>query len=249
MIASTSLETIAVAIAQALEGVLIFKPLLDTMKTPSGKVLFREDREYFSLVGDEFQEFNPFVADNPAEGDVYNSQKTEVIITKKNLHRAWAALEFDYIGNPVLRQVIADLLTITLNDGQKWTKHYSRPSSDFLQDYVCLEKLVEVKRPELASEYRGLLQDIFESRNTRQSEILINDFWSRREISEISNELTATLGKIVLNLFPAVRAASERSEHPAYGYDIYYALVDVGGYLIVKRLGDYRILQWEMQQW
>lgn len=246
VIASTNLETIAVAIAQALEGVMMFKPLIETMKTPSGKVVFREDRKYFALLDGEFQEFNPFIADNPAEGDVYCEQKIEVILTRKNLHRVWSALEFDYIGNPMLQQVVADLLTIMLNIDQQWIKFYRKPCRDFLQDYICLEKLVAVKRPELASEYRQLLQSVFESRNSHQSEILINEFWSRPEISDISTELTNRLGKIVLNLFPAARIAAERSVHPAYGYDIYYATADMGNQLVIKRLGDYRILQWEL---
>jgi hypothetical protein len=248
IIASTNLETIAVAIAQALEGVLTFKPLIETMKTPSGRVVFREDRKYFSLTDGGFQEFNPFVADGPADGDVYCDKMVEIIIAKKNLQRVWCALEFDYIGNPLLQQVAADLLTITLNEGQEWTKLYHRPSRDFLQEYISLEKLVENKQPALAAEYRLLLQDIYTAGNHRRTEILINEFWSRREVVEISNELTNALGKIILNLFPAMRIATERSIHPAYGYDVYFAVVDKANQMIVRRLGDYRIFQWETQQ-
>lgn len=248
IIATTNLETIAVAIAQALDGVMIFKPLIETMKTPSGKIVFREDKKYFSLVDGKFIDFDPFLADNPAEGDIYCDKKTDIVITKKNLHRVWCALEFDYIGNPILQQVIADLLTIILNDGQEWAKLYRKPCRDFLQDYLCLEKIVSIKRPQLAIDYRRLLQEVFESLNNHQSELLINEFWSQRDIIDISNELTNSLGKIVLNLFPAVRIAAERSMNPAYGYDIYYATVDMSNQLIVKRLGDYRILQWELQR-
>lgn len=248
IIASTNLETIAMAIAQALDGVMLFNPLVETMKTPSGKVVFREDRKYYSLVDGQFQDFYPFLADNPPEGDVYDEHQSEVIFTKKNLHRMWCALEFDYVSNPVLQEVIADLLTITLNDGQEWAKIYRQPERDFLQDYVSLEKLVAVKKPELANEYRRLLQEVFESRNSHQSELLIKEFWSKREVCEVSRELTNSLGKIVLSLFPAVRIAAERSLHPAYGYDIYYADVDMSNRLVVKRLGDYRILEWELQR-
>ena len=245
VIASTNLETITVAIAQALEGILLFKPLIETMKTPSGKIVFREDRKYFSLMDGVFIEFDPFLADNPAEGDIYCEQQTDVIITKKNLLRMWSALEFDYIGNPILQQVIADLLTISLNDDQEWAKLYRKPYRDFLQDYVCLEKIVATKQPQLAIEYRQLLQEVYTSKNSHQTEILINEFWARREIVEISNEITNSLGKIIINLFPATRIATERSLYPAYGYDIYFATVEAGTRLVVKRLGDYRILQWE----
>jgi hypothetical protein len=41
---------------------------------------------------------------------------------------------------------------------------------------------------------------------------------------------------------------AERSGHPAYGYDVFHVTVLAGTEVVVRTLGDYRILHWELSK-
>lgn len=242
VIATSHLGNIATAISQALEGLLKVDPLIEVMKLPSGVVVFRHDQQYYTVVGNAQVAFDPFTADAPIDGDVYSSATQELVITHRNLQRMWGVLYFDYIANPVLHQLIADVLTYDLNEEQEWTSRFSNDGYDFLQEYINIGKLFMKKLPHRLGDYHALMgmRDA-DGEYTR-------DLWFGEDVEQALKEIMLSLQRILVNFFPAVRSFTERSVHPAYGYDVFLATVEAGNELVVKKLGDYRILQWELQQ-
>lgn len=281
IIATTSLTNIVSAVAQALEGVLAEKPLIEVMKTASGITLFREDQKYITLgcetkdiASFDVSEFNPFTADGPAVGDVFCEETKARIITLKNLQRVWGSLYFDFIPNPILHKVVADVLNTMLNGEQAWAKLYHKPHRHPLYRYLSLEKVIENYAPHLIPEHINLVMDIEADKNTFMHEIFLKrphctvefaeaayasrgqeyaeslkeQFWDKRQLLEAVENIAHSLERTIMSLFTTVRAADERLSKPAHGYDVFYVNIEPGNQLVVKNIGDYRILHWELHQ-
>lgn len=86
---------------------------------------------------------------------------------------------------------------------------------------------------------------MYETRGKQYENVITQDFCDRREIQSALNEVSVLIGRIVAAHLNIEAIAAERSLNPAYGYDVYYAVIE-NNRLVVKNLGDYRILHWEL---
>ncbi len=82
----------------------------------------------------------------------------------------------------------------------------------------------------------------------KNENLLAQEFWELRPMQLALRELTVALGRAILNIFPVARTIGDHSLAPANGYDVYQAEVVGDREIIVRKLGDYRILHWELQQ-
>lgn len=288
IVATTTLKNIATALAHVLEGVLVFKPQQEAMITQEGKFVFREDLNYYIDTDAGEQWFNPFTWVGPVPGDVRCAEDSSFYLTKPFLDNIWSTLDYVFVTNPLLNVMVADLLTVVLNQEQLWVKKHGPLLTHFMQNYVDLEKLVRTRVPEmglpllqLQGEVTSLRQDfaheffrnkpqqrylttdadlarIYEARGKQNENKAIQEFWDRPEIQDALNDLQMAVEKIITGLFPTVRAVAERSSLPAFGYDVFFATVAnntevilkntgiTSSEVVLKNLGDYRVLHWEI---
>lgn len=274
VVATTNLSNIAAAVAHALENVLAVKPLIEVMKTSMGVVIFREDRKYVTVNAEGAEDFDPFNAEHAPDGEVRCKDTGERVIAKSSLRRVWKSLDYDFITNPILYLITAELLTAMLNENQEWAKLYYHNSAHSLRKYLSLQKVVDNYAPSLSNEYEALINELREYKKNFIMEVMANrpqsppevaigayeargmdyvnrsmdEFWDRKEIGDALTHVFHTVQKIILNLFTTVRLADERNARPAYGYDVFLASVEANTQLVVKKVGDYRILHWELHK-
>lgn len=291
IMATTQLKNILETIAFALENVLDFKPQLEVMMSLDRKVIFREDYHYY-LAGDQYRPFDPF-AEFPEEDtdtDVLCVERPNVRYSLRHLKliQRQAGYDFTYIPNPQLFQLMADSLTVSLNEDQLWVKQFREPRAHFLQKYVSLEKTVRTMAPELAEDLTALNNDMHDERMSfmhgitgqavyletskvmevakldlstegalalydkihaeKYESVLVQDFWDRPAMRQALREFTVMLTRAINNIFPTARQLAEQSLCPAYGYDVFQAEVVADREIVVKKLGDYRVLYWELQR-
>jgi hypothetical protein len=277
-LASSSLRLIANSLARVLEGLLVFKPQLEAMVTHQGLTVFREDFKYFSEIDGNRTEYNPFTMGLNIPGDIQCEEDSTFFLTKPFLEGIWMSLDYAHFTNPLLLVLVADLLNFSLNEDQPWAKCHRESPTQFMQNYVDLEKLIKQRMPEMGVDYLYLqqsvqqhrsnymseiassrisdgsllfpanMEQIYEARGKREEDQMVQDFWDRGEIREMLIDLRMEVEKIVISLFPTVRAASERSSMPAFGYDVFFASVINECEVVVRTLGDYRVLHWEMNK-
>jgi hypothetical protein len=278
ILASSSLRAIANTLARALEGLLVFKPQLEAMITHQGQTVFREDFTYFSEIDGVRAEYDPFTMATAIPGDIQCEEDDTFFLTKPFLESIWVSLDYAHFTNPLLLVMVADLLNFSLNEDQPWAKKHRPAPTQYMQNYVDLEKLIKARIPEMGVAYLGLQQELhlhkhefvsqlmqeranaksyltqedadkmYELHGKHTEEQIRQDFWDLPEICEVLIELRLTMEKIVISLFPTIRGASERSSLPAFGYDVFFASVINDNEVVVKNLGDYRVLYWEMNQ-
>lgn len=278
VVATTSLKNIATALSHALEHVLIFKPQLEAMVTLRGQIVFREDWHYYTEVNGIRHCFDPFVSGGDALGNVYCEENRKLRLTKKFLDSVWHTLNYEYITNPLLHVMIADYLTFTLNEEQEWARSYSNLQMHFMQNYIDLDKLVKEYAPEAFSKYASMIHDVslarvdfmtqlsqdkvrlnqsisekealamYEARGKQYEDTATQDFWDLPAIRAALQEIMVAVSRVIISLFPTVRAVTEKSIQAIYGYDVFHVSVLAETEIVVKSLGDYRILHWELQQ-
>ena len=278
IVATSTLKNIATALAHALEGVLVFKPEIEAMVTHAGQIVFREDWKYYSMVGEVRHEYNPFTAGGNAPGDVYCEDEEDFFLTQAFLASIWHSLDYTHFTNPLLLVMVADLLTFSLNEDQDWVKEHKPSPTQFMQNYVDLERTLSLHAADMLSPYyqmqhtAALLKEdfmielghekshvkhiiaredaekMYEARGKRAEEVLRQDFWDRPEIREVLIDLRMRAERIVGALFPTVRIVAERSSLPAFGYDVFHVCVVNQTDVVITNLGDYRVLSWEMKK-
>lgn len=261
-----------------LEGLLVFKPQLEAMITHQGLTVFREDFKYFTEVDGVRKEYNPFTMGMTIPGDIQCEEDSEFFLTKPFLEGIWVNLDYAHFTNPLLLVMVSDLLNFSLNEDSLWAKHHREAPTQFMQNYVDLEKLIKTRMPEMGVDYLYFQQSlqqhrsnymseiaanrvsggsllfpanveqIYEARGKHEEDQMVQDFWDRGEIREALIELRMAMEKIVIALFPTVRSVSERSSLPAFGYDVFYASVANESEVVIRTLGDYRVLHWEMNK-
>lgn len=277
--ATSSLKTITTALAQLLEKVLIFKPELEAMVTHHGDVIFREDWNYYVEIDGKSQAYAPFTSNGIAPGDVLCVEKPNFYLPRQQLESIWLSLDYVHFSNPLMHTLVADFLTVLLNEDQNWVKNHSRLATHVVQNYLDLQKLVIEHAPQMKHAYSMLVQDVLLERQLFVSELLrtklmenrslltqeeamhiyevrgkqyenrvVQDFWDHADIQAVLNEFRVAMERIIIGLFPTVRSVAELSLHPAHGYDVFYATVMGDTEVVVKNLGDYRILHWELQK-
>lgn len=274
IIASITPKLISETIAELWGPLLVFNPQLEAViDIHTRKTLFRDDWNYYTLLNGNSVPFNPFTH-HTVTGDVWCTEDDTVYYTKKFLEESAGRWEWVYIPNPLLAVMIADLLTIMLNREQKWLKEYRSLPCHPMQNYISLDKFVDMV-PNVKMKYISTMNKIAESkqdfifellqskqksgafidndevekiyaaRGKNDTEILIQDFWDSEYAQLALNEIQTNVEALIVKAFPQVRSATERSLCEAYGYDVYEAVVS-GPLVLVKSLGDYRILHWEM---
>lgn len=280
ILASSSLRSIANSLARALEGLLVFKPQLEAMITHQGQTVFREDFTYYTETPEQgFRiEYNPFTMGLNIPGDIRCAEDSTFFLTKPFLESIWLSLDYAHFTNPLLLVMVSDLLNFSLNEDQLWAKQHRPAPTQFMQNYVELEKLIKLRIPEMGVAYlthqqelqvhrndvisqlaaqranSGTiilptdLENLYEIHGKHEEEQIRQDFWDLPEIREALIDLRMVMEKIVIALFPTVRGASERSSLPAFGYDVFFASVINECEVVVKTLGDYRVLHWEMNK-
>lgn len=272
VVATTQLSSILSSLALGLEDVLNFKPQLEVMTSVDRTVLFRQDHTYYSVseTGQRLP-YNPFAGEEVV-GDVMCVQKPNLRYSKDHLRAVMAQNGFDYtyVANPLLFHLVADALTVMLNEDQLWVRLHRQPAEHFLQKYLTLEVIVHRMAPELTqalAEYHadvGSLQSDFnltvdrtgrtqaqiisayEARSSRYEDQVTQDFWNRQPMQVALRELTVVLYKAIQAMFPKAFKLAERSLYPAHGYDVFIAEATPDNQVVIKNLGDYRILFWEM---
>lgn len=273
-IATTSLKNIADAISHLLENVLDFKPQVEAITTLAGQVLFTENLSYYTVNADTkvTKTFNPF-KETRADGDVFCIEQPNLHYSADHLNNMWRTNDFEYtyVTNSTLFSLVADFLTMYLNEDQVWVHNHRKPRENALQQYLNLEKLVYTWLPDLVPDlqklqteigseqtsFRLLLDDgsrtraeilkLYEMRGARYENVRLQDFFDLQPVRVVVNELYIGLARIITQLFPTVRVLAERTAHPAHGYDVYRAVV-VGQRVAVSSLGDYRVLNWELNK-
>jgi hypothetical protein len=278
IVASSTLKNIASALTQALESVLVFKPEIEAMVTHSGQIVFREDWKYFSMINGLRQEYNPFVVGGNAPGDVYCDDDKDFFLTQAFLASIWHSLDYVHFTNPLLLVMIADLLTFSLNEDQEWVKEHAQSPTQFMQNYVDLERALGQNAADMLPHFyqmqhtaallkedfmvdlisdkakihqvisREEAEKMYEARGKHAEEVLRQDFWDRPEVREVLIDLRMRAEKIVGALFPTTRAVAERSSLPAHGYDVFHVTVVNQTDVVITNLGDYRVLSWEMKK-
>lgn len=88
---------------------------------------------------------------------------------------------------------------------------------------------------------------LYEVRGKQYEDVIIQDFWDRREIQNALNEVAVSISKVIGYQFRIEKDMAERSLNPAFGYDVYQASIE-GNRLVMRNLGDYRILHWELNR-
>lgn len=278
VVATSTLKNIASALAQALENVLLFKPELEAMVTHQGQIVFREDWRYYAEVNGVRVEYNPFTAAGNAPGDVRCEDDPDFFLTQSFLASIWHTLDYVRYTNPLLLVMVADLLTFSLNEDQDWVKQHKPSPTQFMQNYVDLDKLIPRYLPELTNAYyqmqhnaamvkedfmtelvhdkhhlkqvisREEAEKMYEARGKHAEEVLRQDFWDLPELREVLIDLRMKAEKIVNALFPTIRAVAERSSLPVYGYDVFHVTSVNQSDITITNLGDYRILSWELKK-
>lgn len=243
---TTNLDTLASTIAPILEPVLNVSPLIEIMRAPTGKIIFRADANYLARYSEEdVSPFDPFDVTDPPSADVYCAETRELVITKKHLQRMWRSMYFEYITNPKLHHVIADVLTMMLNEEQEWAKLYQNDGYHILQPHLSLEKIFTIHTPGRLTDYYSLRA---EARDEDTWQKYVNEMWTGHAVRDVANDILRELRHAITRFFPVVRVFSERSLSPKHGYDVFSAEVEGTNQLVVKNLGDYRILHWELQK-
>jgi hypothetical protein len=275
LIATTNLRNILDPITQVLENVLDFKPQLEVVVSSDHAIVFREDLTYYTETeSGQVLPYNPFISSDAPAGDVRCMERPALLYSQEHLNRMFAKSAFDYVymANPKLYHLMADAINVWLNEDQLWVKQYRAPREHFLQQYIHLDRLVEVLAPEVTEDLRQLQTEIgseqtsfrlqlanesmtraealarYDARASKYENTITQDFWERSEVQYALRVLTMKLYRVVTALFPTARREAERSMHPAYGYDVFYASVAGDRELVIKQLGDYRILRWELGQ-
>lgn len=276
--ATASLRNIASALTGVLENVLQFKPTLEVLLSHSGQLMFREDLTYYVNLNGADIGYNPFIDNVIPDNDIQCNESPLFCYPAKRLATNLPGANFDTMINPIFYQLIADYINVELNQDQLWINKFCPCSTNVLQNYVSLEKLVQTMVPELWGDFIGLQHEInlertefferiqaskmqnlefvtpqraleiYEARGKQYENSVTQDFWDRNEIQTALRELRAHMGRVIFALFPAVHVAAERAAHPSYGYDVFHAFVLDDKQLVVKNLGDYRILHWELKQ-
>ncbi len=278
-VATATLKNIAVPLNHLLEDVLVFKPQLDALVTQQGQTVFREDWHYYTETPEgSFQiEYDPFKTGRNIPGTIRCQEDTSFCLHKDFLESIWHSLDYAQITNPLLSVMVADFLTVKLNEDQDWVTRHAKLPTHFMQNYVSLEKLVNTRAPDLILAYHNLsadvlaaredfmlevahrkgtnyiflskqeIQKMYDARGRHYEDVAIQDFWERHEVQEILNELQIAAGRVISGLFPTIRAVAERSLMPAFGYDVFSATTS-GTRITVKNLGDYRVLHWELNK-
>jgi hypothetical protein len=276
--AAATLRNIGSALAQALQKVLIFNAQIETAVTGHGQTIFREDQTYYYLEGSNKYVFNPFNGSDLPGTDIYCDDNPHLRYSKEFLDKVWMSLDFVHVVNPLMHVMVADFLTVSLNEEQLWAKNHSKLQTHVMQNYVDLERLLENYAPDMGMQYYQMLQNveltkqdfileltegktaeqamitaasaeaIYKARGGEVIEKLIQGFWDLPEIQQALDEIRIILERIVTSQFPTIRLMAERSTHPAYGYDVFHVVVLGETELVVRTLGDYRILQWELNK-
>jgi hypothetical protein len=276
--AASSLRNIGAALAQALQKVLIFNAQLETAVTGHGETIFREDQTYYYMEGSNKYVFNPFTGSDLPASDVYCEENPHLRYSKEFLARVWYSIDYVHVINPLMHVMVADFLTVSLNEEQLWSKNHSRLPTHVMQNYVDLERLIENFAPEMGMQYYQMLQNVeltkqdfvaelvkdkpaqdalltaasaeasYHARGGEAIEKLVQGFWDLPEIQQALDDVRIILERIVTSQFPTIRLMAERSTHPAYGYDVFHVTVVGESELVVRTLGDYRILQWELNK-
>lgn len=269
-LAHTSLINIAGPITHALEDVLDFRPQLEVIKTPGGQLLFREDWQYVAVKDEAVLPFNPFACEELPPGDIFRAGKEYPLYSETHLAHVWPERIYDFMMNPALCELVADFLIWSMNIDQLWVRRHRAPGQHFLQKYLRLDRLVEANLPELQADLKLMYEDVggeqtryrlarnglsreagmagYEARAIAGEQRTIQEFWDKQPVQGILNEYAMQLERIISAHFPASRGMTELSLHPAHGYDVYYAVANDGAGVNILRLGDYRILDWEMNQ-
>jgi hypothetical protein len=174
--------------------------------------------------------------------------------------------------------MVADLLTFSLNEDQSWVKEHQPSPTQFMQNYVDLERSLSLYAADMLPAYYQMVntanlfkqdfmvdlvndkagrkqvisqeeaEKMYEARGKRAEEVLRQDFWDRPEIREVLIDLRMRAEKIVGALFPTIRAVAERSSLPALGYDVFHVTVVNQNDIVITNLGDYRVLSWELKK-
>ena len=212
------------------------------------------------------------------DGDVFCNELPLWHISRHRLNNLSPTLSFEQIPNPILLHFISDFFNNTLNEDQRWVARHEKHRTHAIQSFISLEKLVVNVLPALIPEYNAMMAEIgaersefinnfqitrssfgdyvttnhalaaYEIRGKQYEQSMLQDFWDK---PEVQHELTTIYNKVyrvLVALFSTPRLVSELSLHPAFGYDVFYATVINGTDLVIKNLGDYRILYWELSQ-
>lgn len=276
---SSSIKSIALSLAHALEKVLVFKPQLEAMVTAQCQVVFREDWHYYAETESGNIPYNFLKDGRSFPGDIKCQEDIHVFFNKTFLEDIWHNLDYAYLPNPLMHVLVADFLTYALNEDQYWVSKHADCQTHFLQNYVDLGRLVENYIPDAYNEYLYMEQDIhalradfaqslrkgktsleaalitpaeinrsYQARGVQEEERLIQDFWDRSDVQSLLDDMKMHVQRIINSLFPTIRNAAERSSMPAYGYDVFQASVVGEEFIVVKNIGDYRILHWELNK-
>ncbi len=88
---------------------------------------------------------------------------------------------------------------------------------------------------------------MYEVRGKQYENIITQDFCDRQEVQSAFNEISVIIGRIIALHVHIELTVAERSLKGAFGYDVYQAVIE-NNRLVVKNLGDYRILHWELSK-
>lgn len=263
-------------LAHTLENVLVFKPQLEVMMTVQQEVVFREDWHYYAVTDEGNVPYEPMTMGKNIPGNIKCQEDIHFSLTKEFLESIWHSLDYGFIPNPLLHVLVADFLTHTLNEEQYWVKKHAKCPSHFLQNYLDLDKVIYNYLPSLYGDYNYLQQDInvlradfvdllrrgkglagdlmtdeeitrsYKARGMQAEERLIQDFWDRADMQEVLDDIKMQVHKIINSLFPTLRVAAERTVSPSLGFDVFVASVVANEHIVIKNIGDYRILHWEL---
>lgn len=124
--------------------------------------------------------------------------------------------------------------------------HIALAKEDFINDQIIAASGED--NPHLTSFHsidRLYLDQVYEFHREKIEHAIVLDFIKMPFVREALREVEVIISRIVRSFTDIETAVTEKSLVRPYGYDVYQVLAK-GNKLVIRNLGDYRILHWEL---